>query len=158
MNCNVECGYSYIIGLFKSFKKKPAPTPEPPKPVTPVVPTPAPQPVPQPVPQPEKDRNVVSIRVNGYDADGCYFDDHSSGNSDNGSDNTYLNYAYVWVNYTTYNAAGEAIESKRERRMIRGFKNHNVDLNCGRAIQATISRFPKGPYTVDFFNGLYQLR
>lgn len=37
MNCNVGCGCSYIIGLFKSFKKKPVPQPEP---------TPAPQPAP----------------------------------------------------------------------------------------------------------------
>ena len=47
MNCNVGCGCSYIIGLFKSFKKKPTPPPEPPKPVQPVTPTPAPQPAPQ---------------------------------------------------------------------------------------------------------------
>lgn len=48
MNCNVGCGCSYIIGLFKSFKKKPAPPPEPPKPVQPVTPTPAPTPARQP--------------------------------------------------------------------------------------------------------------
>ena len=151
MNCNVGCGCSYIIGLFKSFKRKPAPPPEPPKPVTPVVPTPTPQPVPQP--QPEKDRNVVNIYVDRVDADGCSYNYSGNGDNDNGGAENYLNSANVWVNYRTINAAGETIESKRERKRLRGDPRMPVDANCGKAVEATLRKFmPNKSMTVDTFN------
>lgn len=158
MNCNVGCGCSYIIGLFKSFKK-PAPPPEPPKPVTPVVPTPTPQPTPQPVPrpQPEKDRNVVTIRVTGYQEDGCNFSYRGGGDSNQGSENTYLDSANVWVEYTTYNAAGEAIESKRERKMIRGNSFQTIsNPNCRKAVEETIGRITRNSLSVEMFNRIFR--
>jgi hypothetical protein len=44
MQCNVNCGCSYLIGVFKGTKKKVVPPPPPPAPVVPVAPTPARQP------------------------------------------------------------------------------------------------------------------
>ena len=42
MNCNVGCGCSYLVGVFKGTKKKVVPPPPPPP--APVAPTPARQP------------------------------------------------------------------------------------------------------------------
>lgn len=151
MNCNVGCGCSYIIGLFKSFKKKPVPQPEPPKPVQPITPTPVPTPAPQPAPV-VQDRTPVTYKVVSYDIDRCFFSYRGGGNSDQGSESTYLDSAYVWVTYTTYNATEEAIETKREYKMYTGSRRPISNPNCGKALEETLGKAVNRVLDIKFFN------
>lgn len=130
MNCKVGCGCSYIIGLFKSFKKKPVPQPEP------VV----------------QDRTPVSYKVVSYEADWCFFDHRGGGDSDQGSESIYLDFAYVWVTYTTYNAAGETIETKREYKRYTGSHRPISNPHCSKVLEETLGKEVNRVFDIKFFN------